>query len=813
MRILGRLIAFLITLVCLAAVALPLHSKIRDAWREGSLDVRIEGALPSVAYVVPKDKWLEFPVNAYDDLVRVISNVNVSPRFMGFPETTWEYALRYQIVDTQGKIIEDKRYHHRARLALFEDKQQRIHTSTFYLDQDQVPTSGRILLLNLTGMGNVAKIRLKVEYSDPSIGSIVARLYQRESLTQEALRSEWRRLSERQQQNLARASVYGPELLRDFETQNLLRRRWRPQGPLGVQDKDYQRRRLYVLEEPQGEPVDEYIVPSGLYVSEHVTGVIGIPAPGGRVTLEASNASDISSHGRHVFVEWFGRSGRERRSLSFPVDGDSLSVDLQKGVLQIRSYSPVVIRAYLYTGDESQEITPAPNTLRVYTVGDRLPLEFSISHVRKQPTPFRLDLRLPLIEHINPVDVTYSMLDQAGEVIESGTLTAQANSSEYDWLRDYQPPSNISEAARYYFNLDARVHRIRLTAPSPVLVAAYTRPDDLIHRTRVPSDYRIGESDDDRQPTWFVIRPVQHDQLRKSFRSFLLSVQPRPPEVDPEVVAGRYKWESYRPEGIWHGRYLLSPVEELTNVREQARSTTFRELNPGREVELNISGRPNDRRVTPTLLYIREHDIPQSISLRIDGRIVYEGAITGYRGIIKLPAVTSGVHNVSINASDDTQWMISHAGAGYQGYQLRLSQQVGDKPLHFFYEKVDIAPEVLSVQIQSNDHDQALPTKMRIKIAGERRVGGPFQSWTLTDREFEITPDPSDSVVVFGTKDELLNKTATLFVPIGDDFPLGRYRIELELMKGPASYVTLYRIIPGEYSEHQFFTENILDDV
>jgi hypothetical protein len=346
-----------------------------------------------------------------------------------------------------------------------------------------------------------------------------------------------------------------------------------------------------------------------------------------------------------------------------------------------------------------------------------------------------------------------------------------------------------------------------------VLVAAYTRPDDLAHRTRVPKDYRTGETVDDKQPTWFVMRPLQHHQLRKSFRSFLLSVQPRPPETDPEIIAGRYRWESYRPDGIWRGRYLLSPRDELTTVREEARGATFRELEPEQEVQLEIRGRPNDRQVSPTLLYIREHEAVEPVTLRIDGRVVYENTVTGYRGLFKLPPIASGVHNVMFNASKDTQWMISNAGAGRRGYNLRLSQQMGDKPMHFYYGKLDMQPEVLSVQIQSNIHHRILPMRMRVNISGKRRVGGPFQSWTLTEREFEIAPDASDPVVVFGTKDELLDSTATLYIPIGDDFPLGHYRIELELVDGPASYVTLYRIIPGEYSEYRFFTEQVLDDV
>ncbi|MDH3695674.1 MAG: hypothetical protein OER96_14020, partial [Gammaproteobacteria bacterium] len=645
------------------------------------------------------------------------------------------------------------------------------------------------------------------------IYSVIARLHQYQPISKESLRHEWKRLSRRQRASIGKASIYGSGLLRTDEIRNLLQRRWRPQGPLGLQDIDYERRRVYALEQRVGEPVDDDIVPTGLYVSSQVNGVIGVADPGGELTLEVVGADDSALEGKKIFVQWFGREQNKKHSLSFDLAAFRHTVQVQPGVVQIRSYTPVVVRAYLDSGNGPVEITPSPNTLRLYSVNDRQPVEYPISHVAQEPTPFRLDLRLPLIEHTNPVDVNYDLLNQSGEIVKTGSLVVHPQPSEYDWLRNYQPQSGISESARYYFNLEASVHRVRLTSSSPVLVAAYTRPDDLVHQTRVPIDYRIGESNNDNQPTWFILRPLQHGQLRKSFRSFLLGVQPRPPQVDPEVVAGRYKWESYRPDGLWRGRYLLSPRTLLASVREEARNATYRTLTPGKGIDLKLRGRPSDRQVAPTLLYIRKQNTPQKVSLRINGRTIYSDTITGYRGLIRLPTVAIGNHKVLLNTPDDGQWMINNAGAGLRGYNLRLSQQIDKKPLRFNYEKLKTEPEVLSVQIQSGGDDRVLPSRLRVKISGERRVGGPFQAWTLMQREFEITPDSSEPVIVFGTRGESLDRTATLFLPLGDDFPLGSYQIELEMLDGSASYMTLYRIIPGAYSEYSFFTESILDDV
>ncbi len=813
MRILGRLIVFLIVAACLTAIALPLHSKIWDAWRDGKLDARIAGSIPSVAYIVPTDEWLEFSVAGYDGVLRIISNVNVSPDYMESPDTLWQYALRYQIVDTNNRVLEEKDYHHRARLSVLEDDQRRRYTSTFYLDQDQVPTAGRVLRLNLKGMQSVERIRLRAKYSDPTIHSIIARLHQYQPISREALRHEWKRLSRRQRASIGKASIYGSGLLRRTEINNLLKRRWRPQGPVGIQDIDYQRRRIYSLEQRVGAPVDDFIVPNGLYVSSQVNGVIGIPDPGGRLILEVANADAAVASGRNIFVQWFGRSQNEQRTLSFPVDSDSMSAQVRPGVLQIRSYTPVVVRAYLDFGDGLVEITPSPNSLRLYTVNAGQPVEFPLSHVAQQPTPFRLDLRLPLIEGVETAHVDYTMLNESGSIVESGRLAVQPQPSAYDWLRNYQPPSDISEPSRYYFNVEASVHRIHLTSTSPVLAAAYTRPDDLPHRIHFPGDYRTGVPNENRQPTWFVLRPLQHDQLRKSFRSFLLGVQPRPPQVNPEIVAGRYKWESYRPDGLWRGRYLLNSRDQLSAVREQARGVTYRNLTPGKAIELDMRGRPGDRQVAPSLLYVREQNSPQKISLRIDGRTVYSDTVTGTRGLIRLPPLKVGKHNVSLSASEGGQWLINYAGAGLRSYNLRLAHQINNKSLQFIYEKQKAESEVLSVQIQTGDDALLSALRLRVKIYGERRPGGPFQAWTLTEREFAITPDVTESTIVLGTRNETLHQSATLFVPIGDDFAPGRYRIEIEKLKGPASYMTLYRIMPGAYSEYSFFTESVLDGV
>jgi hypothetical protein len=64
----------------------------------------------------------------------------------------------------------------------------------------------------------------------------------------------WQRMSGADRRRLAAGNIYPPQLLSEAEKRNLLRWRWRPVGPRGVEGEDYEVKRLYVPDDGGGQP-------------------------------------------------------------------------------------------------------------------------------------------------------------------------------------------------------------------------------------------------------------------------------------------------------------------------------------------------------------------------------------------------------------------------------------------------------------------------------------------------------------------------------------------------------------------------------
>ncbi|MES9814867.1 MAG: hypothetical protein ABW159_18655 [Candidatus Thiodiazotropha sp.] len=75
---------------------------------------------------------------------------------------------------------------------------------------------------------------------------------------------------------------------------------------------------------------------------------------------------------------------------------------------------------------------------------------------------------------------------------------------------------------------------------------------------------------------------------------------------DPDIVAGRYEWEEFRPEGQWRGRHLLVERASQLPLREEAMASLFYPIVSGRDEQVRLRSVFGRETVTPSLVYLRQ---------------------------------------------------------------------------------------------------------------------------------------------------------------------------------------------------------------
>jgi len=207
-----------------------------------------------VVYVLDQEHWTEFPILSKHQLLKVVSNASIPRANTLNLEDNWQYALNYQILDQNGNLLVERCYHHRTKARILEE--HAINGSAiFYFDPNRQPTDGRDMYVNLNDMPQATLLRLRLQSAAPLVKDVAIRVYWREINEEYKLDYLWYRLSNKQRQILARASIYDFDLLHEQEIRNLLRERWVPVGPLGVAGSEYNPRDFYIRKPQPDNPV------------------------------------------------------------------------------------------------------------------------------------------------------------------------------------------------------------------------------------------------------------------------------------------------------------------------------------------------------------------------------------------------------------------------------------------------------------------------------------------------------------------------------------------------------------------------------
>lgn len=778
-------------------------------------------------YILKHQHWLTFPLLPKQQIIKVLSNATIPHTHSLNSELEWRYVLQYQILDKENHVLLERNYHHHTKVTVYQDSHSEDKVrAVFYIEPNQQPTDGRNILINLNDTPNATSLRLRLHSADPEIIDVAVRVFWRQTWDEFKLDYLWLRLNDREKRDLARGNLYEHDLLTLPEKRNLLRDRWAVIGPLGVANREYFSKEIYIHKEVEGEiirlPVERY----GILVDAKHWMTLPLLEQGGRIHLHFSEALPLPEQNPTqlpvtITIKWYGRRSQERRTHTFIWDGGEKGFESEftGGLLEISASQPVMMRVFLKKSQlQVQEITPPPVHSSTVLVQKQMPAEFKINHIHRQATPVRISIRRLLERRMEngksgvvPCSVTYTLLETKGHVKKTGTLPLIQFHSFYDrttkqWWEQFE----VTDTDSYYLAIPANITTLRLTSPCPALLAVYNRLSSMLRTTRIPDDYYYTPDKSEQQPTWFRLRPKNYELLSQQNRTPLIMIQRRPPreEENLEILAGRYSWEDYRPVGQYRARYLLTPRNSHLPIREQALGAFYQEIPQNRTVTLQFV---NPRKtIQPNLIYQRAQPKPLKIRILLDKRLHYEGYLTGKRGELRLPKLTAKTHTLHLNVGEKGQFFLNYAKpkAEQAIYIKRLAHRFDSNGLQFIYEKQSQDKELISARVyMPQGTQQRLQVHVKLNAVANSKIEGTHTGWTFPQRQYDLRPAGEGRVVVLNTRDEFVDVGQFFVIPLQNDLPIGQYQISLKPQQSLGVYLTLSKIKAGLEEQRKFFSE------
>ena len=522
-------------------------------------------------------------------------------------------------------------------------------------------------------------------------------------------------------------------------------------------------------------------------------------------------------------LTWYSERVEQPPELSLPLDAHgSLRRTLEPGLLLVRASQPgrIELHAVSAPGDS---LLPPPSNLRTQRLRENAPVVFTLSPSEQGSLPLRLDLRAwsesRMLPASLPLAADYRLFDADNRQIGAGQLRASSQPSAFDYLPATPEQQDLSDPASFYLRLPGRTARVEVSLPPPapaqppvtttppvLLVNAWTRPADLPHRTRVPQDYYLWSSDPMMQPGWFILRPPE---VTAADAELAVQVQPRPPQRDPQLLAGRFLWQALEPQLNARGARLLLPLQPDDAVRPSALPVYYSPLASGSQtVELQTALAATPLR--PQLLYLRDSAQPFNLQLNIGGQMLRQ-SLSGRRGLLPLPALPPGRHPLQLSSDGNARWLLNQRMPGPGSYQLRLGYALERTPLQFSLQRPAGQRRLVGARFYASDagSTSATATHIRLRVQPATALarlplselqGGPSSRWTHSERIYELTPPPRQALTGY-LLDQQQGRVAEglpLLFELADDLPAGPLQLSFERLDGSPGYLVFYEIIPGE---------------
>lgn len=188
----------------------------------------------AIVYRLERDRAVSFafsqPVQLFKLIVHPTVGVADRARTEGFV-----YGFRARLIDGDGTLLAQHDIHFHAK-----SPDEVFASGTrwrFFRNRSELIAAQDSI--EIASEARVARIELAALPSDRGVSGIDVRVYERRPVLGQQAIGNFRRLSKEEQQALAGANVFPPDMLTADEMNNIALNQWRPVGPVGIAGSDY----------------------------------------------------------------------------------------------------------------------------------------------------------------------------------------------------------------------------------------------------------------------------------------------------------------------------------------------------------------------------------------------------------------------------------------------------------------------------------------------------------------------------------------------------------------------------------------------
>ena len=199
-----------------------------------------------LVYQLDNERPTRFIFSSPQSTIRIITHAEITPDAAKRLDQRYRYDVIVEARGTDGEVLERRKLSFATRLLMIQRRDKPALQAVSYAENDVVPTAADVTFLDLPR--KAAALYITTGSQTSGVRGAAARVYEREPISQQRLRTAWARLSAADRAELTRDSALPAEMLTDAERRRLIVNRWSPVGPQGVFGRDYQARTLYVRE-------------------------------------------------------------------------------------------------------------------------------------------------------------------------------------------------------------------------------------------------------------------------------------------------------------------------------------------------------------------------------------------------------------------------------------------------------------------------------------------------------------------------------------------------------------------------------------
>jgi len=810
-------------IACAAAFfSLPqVKNKIREIMRFGEIRVLSEEHISkldvsdrSIAYKLDSTEWIDFPVPQPSNCFRIVSNLILKNTTPILEDEHLSYALDYHFLDASGNIIKEGVYHFATKLKSYPllDGEEKVLPS-FFLSDAMVVANGRISFFAFDEFNdqNLSRVSFKIHSMPKGSLSVYLRSYfpRYENISNPSL--DWLRLKKSTRERWAIGNLYPEGFLQEREKRNLLEWQWKPVGPVGIEGRDYQMDYMYHYSDVEWQDPDDSTSQDGKTL--HRFHRITLPIPSGGQKLRLLFSSLNRNREDAVVFDWYGKKIRYDSKTKYSLKDGALEVvkDFDEGLLELSSKTALKVRVFDIGKDPEEEISHPEMFLRAYLGSSELPVIYSVNHLSRIPTPFRVDVRrLISTEDQNDQNtrVYYRLLSGDGSIIKKGELLMPLPLSVHDRVSSSEEGWFVSDKKSFFFLLPESCKKILLWSPDKCLFATYNRPSNLPWKTSVPFDYSR-ENFEFRGKSWFMLRPDNESIFRKKKLSKIIKYQFKPPVREEDVILGRYKTNYSVPSSQSLGKHILVPRDTgFDEVKDDLWPYLYSELKLGETTHITLHSDGFNRNFSPKLIYCNYSDEPFDFGVYLNGEMLLESKAYVGNGELNLPQMLPTSGNLKVIAKqkvreEDAVFYMNYCNSSKKAFLLRFAESVSDYPIHFTYRKRDEGNRAFTV-VYYAPREKSDSVSFGLSIKPIERIGiGPFEDYTILNRVFTVSPSSGDFSKVLESREERVHSGQPFYFTLGSDLLPGDYEITINRLSGQHGYIQVYELMMGLYKSRE----------